>query len=764
MRVRASLLACALLVAWVFVPVTARADETNPSVPSAPSAPDPNAIVPPRLLSSPEMTYPDGAHGDAVVTLGVTVSKDGSVRDVRILQGEEPFASLAREAARAYRFEPARRGDVPISAIIRFEATFTEPVVQQAEEPEEEPAAPAPGGKPPEPPPDEVKVVGVKRKPPMVSTMGRAEVRQLPGAFGDPFRAIEVMPGVTPIVSGLPYYYIRGAPPGNVGYLLDGIEVPYLFHFAAGPSVIHPGMVSEVNLYRAAYPAHFGRYAGGVVSAETVAPHDTFFGEANIRLFDAGALVEAPFGKDNRWHALAGGRFSYTAALLSLAAPGVSIGYRDYQARVTYDLSPRERISVFSFGAYDLASGEDKGEEVVFFASEFYRTDIRYDRDLENGGTLRAGTAFGYDRTRLEGSQFARAYSVQPRVTTEMPLSKRVRARFGGDTLVKKYDADRGNPFAGDESDDDFRNSFLGPRTDVRSGLWTDVNFELAPGVDVTPGLRFDFYESKGDRALGVDPRVSGRARLTRKLRAISAAAIAHQNPAFVVPVPALAVAGLPGGLQKTAQTSAGIEADLPASMEGSLTFFHNRFVGVSDALGGSTGGDSNDLLARTNGKAYGAELSVKRRLTERVGGLVAYTLSRSERDTGLGASPALFDRTHVFNAVLSFDLGKKWRFGGRTVFYTGRPNANEITAPTPEEAAERTRRPPRTPAFFRLDVRLEKRWDLKKGWISFVAEVMNTTLSREVLEVSCATPGRCEPQKFGPVTIPSLGLEGGLP
>jgi hypothetical protein len=65
-------------------------------------------------------------------------------------------------------------------------------------------------------------------------------VRELPGAFGDPFRAIEVLPGVTPIATGLPYFYVRGAPPGNVGYFLDGVRVPYLYHIGLGPSVIHP--------------------------------------------------------------------------------------------------------------------------------------------------------------------------------------------------------------------------------------------------------------------------------------------------------------------------------------------------------------------------------------------------------------------------------------------------------------------------------------------------------------------------------------------
>ena len=28
---------------------------------------------------------------------------------------------------------------------------------------------------------------------------------------------------MTPIASGLPYFFVRGAPPGNLGYFLDGV-------------------------------------------------------------------------------------------------------------------------------------------------------------------------------------------------------------------------------------------------------------------------------------------------------------------------------------------------------------------------------------------------------------------------------------------------------------------------------------------------------------------------------------------------------------
>jgi hypothetical protein len=59
-----------------------------------------------------------------------------------------------------------------------------------------------------------------------------------------------------------------------------------------------------------------------------------------------------------------------------------------------------------------------------------------------------------------------------------------------------------------------------------------------------------------------------------------------------------------------------------------------------------------------------------------------------------------------------------------------------------------------RTPAFHRLDVRLEKKWNLgQTRWLSFVIEGMNVTLSKETIGG----------EEIGPLSIPSLGLEGGF-
>ena len=45
---------------------------------------------------------------------------------------------------------------------------------------------------------------------------------------------------------------------------------------------------------------------------------------------------------------------------------------------------------------------------------------------------------------------------------------------------------------------------------------------------------------------------------------------------------------------------------------------------------------------------------------------------------------------------------------------------------------------------------------------LAFVAEWMNVTLSKEAVGTNCTLSG-CQEQLIGPITIPSIGVEGGF-
>ena len=780
------------------------------------------AIEPPKLVSEPEVDYPAGAKADKTVIVVVLVNAEGFVGDVTPEDPEEPFASAAVATVKQWKFEPATRNGKPVPARIKIEVSFKAPVVTEAppEPVAPPPVAPAAPARPKLTPAteviEEVKVRG-EREPGRTVTLSRQEVRQIPGAFGDPFRAVEIMPGVTPIVSGLPFFFVRGAPPGNVGYYLDGVRIPLLFHVGVGPSVVHPGLVNRVDLYPGGYPARFGRFSGGIVAGETAPPLDHPHGEFNVRLFDAGALVETPWDlpgtnretKDKRGSILLGGRYSYTAFLLTQIASDTLLDYWDYQLRASYKLTPDDTISTFVFGSYDYLGQRTATQDITLFGTEFHRIDTRYDHKLGDRGNFRMAVTTGFDRSRAQEDRFVRDRLLGARSELTYAVSPDVLVRAGTDLQLDNYDI---QVVQGTLSPSVARvANFFPSRTDLAFGARADAVIGVAKGFEVTPGIRSDLYTSQGATAMAIDPRLATKTELTKNVRALAALGIAHQPPSFVVPVPGFQPGGLRGGLQTAYQESGGVEVDLFKSVTATLTLYHNAFDNMSDPLGvrppevsgcapgtfptdsiagdrgtvggggggntcgvprfipgrigpdrsggGGQGADSagaqrtaNAFEVRTKGEAYGLELFVKKKLTDRIGGFLSYTLSRSTRTFDGRTYIASFDRTHVLNTALAFDLGRNWRAGSRFTFYTGLPKA-------PDPTSDSTRLDP----FYRIDLRLEKRWNFgKTWWISFVAEWMNVTLHKEQVSTTCTLSG-CTAQEIGPVTIPSIGAEGGF-
>lgn len=708
-------------------------------------------VVSPQLSFDPGVAYPsDAAGGERVeVELMLTLDASGTVVEARVVSASRAgFDDAALAAAKQLRFEPARRAGVAMPARIGYRYVFEPP----APPPPPPQAEPAPVVAPPSPPlqpapPIEVTVRGERREP-AAATFTRGEVRQIPGAFGDPFRAVEILPGITPLASGLPFFYVRGAPPGNVAYEIDGIRVPYLYHVGAGPAVVQPALIREVTLHPGGYPARFGRAAGGVVEASIVDPEPALHGEGTLRLFDVGGMVETEFA-DERATVMLGGRYSYTGALLSLAAPDVTLDYRDFQARASYDFTPRDTVSVLAFGAYDFL----KEQENTLFASEFYRADVRFDRHHDRG-RARAAVTLGYDR-----SSAVLLVPDDPRVMVDRSIALRTELSHQfSDAVTLRAGASGGLDFYGVEGafyiDPDLPDAaqlarVFPARTDYTTGAALDLVWTAGP-IELTPGVRVDLFGSGDRRVAAVDPRLSARAHLSDRVRLIAAGGIAHQPPSFVVPLPGLTPV-LGAGLQRSIQTSLGVEADLDDATTTGASLFFNVFDNLSDTFGTAGNNVNGSFDLRSRGQAYGGELFVRRKLTKRIGGLISYTLSRSLRWLDERAFMSGFDRTHVLNTAISYDLGRRWRAGARLLYYTGTPRWSDDVDPE----AVGTSNVLREPNFVRLDLRLEKKWIVgNDAWLSFVVEFMNATLNKETW------PGG---EEVGPVSIPSLGLEAGF-
>ena len=607
------------------------APTTTPA--AAPPVRTDEAVKPPKVQGGTDVPYPTGAQGDATVVLDVDIDKDGRVSSVVSREGPEPFAEQARRAVLTWRFAPARRGDAPVSARIRARVDFhQEPALASPR-----PTAPGAGPSPttasaPAPSksdvvletPEEVEVRGARHEI-GETTLSAADVRGMPGAFGDPFRAIEALPGVIPLVSGLPFFFIRGAPPNNNEYLVDGIRVPLLFHVGIGEGVIHPALIDHVDFYPGAAPAAFGHSAGAVINGQTREPATTPHGEVNLRLVDSGALLEAPLN-DGRGSVLVAGRYGYPGPIISAITSTVQLGYWDYQARATWRVGDRDALGVFVFGSHDYlgtASTYNGQTQPVVEAlgSDFHRVDLRYDRALDEGH-LRIAATLGYDSqggTGMTGSGSGSSGSSPgmghgpppaetPPVTTvtnlsaaarlevEKNLSSTVRIRGGAEAQVDHYGFSQGEAQADQAQVPSTANP---PPTNVTWGAHGDVVWRVTPRVEIVPGVRLDVFD--GIRANGpsgaqestivpaIDPRLSARVTVAPWLAWLSSVGLSHQYPVLRVgTVPALfvSVPGFPVGdsqLQAAAQASQGLEWTLPADFTLTTTGFLSGWSGLTD-------------------------------------------------------------------------------------------------------------------------------------------------------------------------------------
>ncbi len=669
-------------------------------------------------------------------------------------------------------------------------------------QPREPPVAPATDGtEPPAEPVDveganseqiepiEVEVFGEKGAPDQEGLpsadkrLGQREVERMPGAFGDAFRAIDALPGVAPMATGLPHFFIRGATPSATGYFIDGIRVPFLFHLAIGPSVINPALVGNVNFFPGAYPARYGQHVGGIVEAETREPSRRLRLEGNIRLFDAGAFAEVPL-LDDRVTVMAAARYSYAGPLLSLVAPDTSLSYWDYQGAAWYWLSKTDRVGLFAFGSRDHLGQVPEGqqEETQLFGVEFHRVHARIERlarPMANGRmgpSARLGFTFGVDKTGLSNEVLVDARNYQLRNDFDVPLWSWLRMRGGLNLVTEAADV-----VTKDEEDDepDFNSKVADSFESHNSGTagaYVDVVVTPVEQIEIIGGIRVDVFSEDSETAVGVDPRGALRLRPWPWFASISAVGLMHQKPTLLVSFPGLDPVGLEDGLQTALQVSQGFELTLPEEMFAAVTGFWHKYDDLTDLSATcSVGVDTCNASDRAAGKAFGLEFQLRRALSTGVGGIVSYTLSRSLRTIDEETFKSDFDRTHILNVALSVDLGRGWQVGARFTGYSGRPYSF-IKFDDPDRPLEATlighRNVLRRPAFFRMDARIEKRWVIAdRGFISFVIEGFNVTAQKEVVDFDCRvakvigsqTGLNCGGQEIGPIAIPSIGVSGGI-
>ena len=571
------------------------------------------------------------------------------------------------------------------------------------------------------------------------------DLRQLPGTANDALRAAQALPGV----SRLPYSFggivLRGTSPRDNAVYLDGIEVPFAFHFGGVTSFYPSTMLSSLTVSNGGLDAAYGRVQGGMVNLDTRDPRrDRWRKAGSIGLLDASAFVEGPIKSGS---ILIGLRRSYFDIVAAPVAPAdVPLpAYWDAQVRMSFgDANKDGKITPMAFLSLDDINtsqpGKDQFEDESSLRAFFIRVAAPYKRQWARQ-TLDIVPWIGTNQlqfeSRVNGSQ----------ESFERPVY------LGGTRATLTHDYSWGELRSGVDLEAGHLSRFqagFGHKGDIvqlvngsttvdwtDAALWGDARFKLGDRLSLRPGARVEHYGLSDEAVL--DPRVALHEQLTDTLTLREAIGRYHQppTPGDVDPY---------GGNPKLNSSyvdaaSLGVDRELPEGWTGSLTGFYDAGFDqgvrtmqkqMNFANLGGLGPTFELLLEKQLGLAFyrenvgrsrskGLELLIKHS-SPRWFGMLAYTLSKSERTDdptmGIGWRPFELDQRHNLNIAASIPLDK-WRVGARIHVVSGTPVAAPLSG--------------NLPLFFQLDIRADRKWPQCWGDVNFYADIQNITNRRNI-------------------------------
>lgn len=628
-------------------------------------------------------------------------------------------------------------------------------------------------------------------------SLEREELEKIPGTMGDPIRVLQNLPGVarTPYLSG--QLIVRGASPQETGTYLDSVEIPLLFHFLGGPSVVNPEFLDHLDFLPGGFGSRYGRAIGGIVDAYTRRGNsEGAHGSIKTDALDTAGFVETPLTE--KLSVAGAARRSYIDAILPLFMPSDATNgsisilpvYWDYQARADYGKkTDKSQLTLMAFGSDDTISVAAKGGQAnrdlrmdmhtgfhrvrlgwLFRDGRFTNLAIPYfGRDVVDLGVESQGTSTlsGATRTWAGGLRDEASYELTSNAKARLGLDIQFATTQASFTLPGSLPDYRVFPGASPLSQPESL------QRSVHESTWGFYHeWEIRPFSRLTlmPGVRVDVFHFTASNKVSFDPRLVARYKVADATTVKGSIGHYSMSPgAFNADTQY----GNPDiGLQKAFQSSFGVEQKLTDVIDIDVTGFYNRrydVVVLSKGVVATSSGlkpeyYNNDGL----GRAYGIEVMLRHNITRRFFGWLAYTLSRTEErkkgDTHY--VPGAYDEPHIFTLVAQYNFGTGWSVGGRFRLVSGRPYT-PYSSSTFDGNADRylpvsaDLRSGRNPMFNQLDLRVDKEWLFDLWKVGVYLDVQNVYNASNIEAWQWDYRYRDRAGIPGIPILPTLGLKG---
>lgn len=573
----------------------------------------------------------------------------------------------------------------------------------------------------------------VIQKPEMsTNKLSIATIKKMPAIMGevDILKSILQLPGVTNAQDGASGFNVRGGSVDGNLVLLDEAIVYNTSHLFGFFSVFNADVIKDLKLYKGGIPANFGGRVSSVLDIyQKEGSNKDFHVNGGLGAVSSRLLIEGPIEKERSSFVVAG-RGSYAHLFLKLADEPNSASFYDLNAKLNYKINDKNNI--FLSGYF----GKDKMNFNNSLINDYGNTlfNMRWnhifsDKIFSNASMIYSNYDYGL-RIKFVGIDWVSdiknynfKYDLKHYVSNNLTLN------YGLNSIYYQFNPGTIKPF------DAF--SAINPDQIARkyafeNGVYISAEQKLSEKLSLNVGLRYSNYQRLGSEVISTyannqpvifnpelqiyeEANPSGSVAYGKNK---SIASFGNLEPRFAIAYSLNNNQSIKASYNRMSQyvhlisnTASVSPLDIWAPSDQylkpeildqvALGYFRNfdegrysleaetfykKIKNKADYIDGAeliAHKSIERVLLNGEARAYGLELMAKKN-TGKLTGWLSYTLSKAEQRTpGRSADEpginngewyrANYDKMHNLSLTASYQLSKKWSFGGIFTYQSGR-------------------------------------------------------------------------------------------
>lgn len=636
----------------------------------------------------------------------------------------------------------------------------------------------------------------IKKAEMSVNKLPISTIKKMPPLMGevDVLKSILNLPGVANAQEGATGFNVRGGSADGNLVLMDEAVVYNTSHLFGFISVFNADVIKDLKLYKGGIPANFGGRTSSVLEIyQKDGNNKEFHANGGIGAVASRLLIEGPLVKEKSSFVVAG-RASYAHLLLKLADEPNSAFFYDLNAKLNYQLNDNNSLFLSSyFGKDNLSFNNvfinDYGNSFVNL-----RWNHKFsDKLFSNISAIYSHYDYGLKIKMVGIDWLSTIKNYNLKFDLKHYLSSKLNLSYGLNSIFYQFNPGTIKPMDSTSPINAFQ---IAEKNALENAIYINAEHTLSDKISLNYGLRYSNFQRLGEQEINVyennqavtfnselqiyeqgtpistvkygknkriesfdnlEPRLSiayalnsnqsikaSYNRMNQYIHLIS-------NTASVSPLDIWAPSDQYLKPQKLDQYAIGYFRNFSKgkySLEAEA--FFKSIKNKADYIDGA------ELIAQKNieqvllngeARAYGLEVMLKKN-TGKLTGWLSYTLSKAEQRTpgrnvdepGINNGQwyrANYDKTHNLSLTASYQLSKKWSFGGIFTYQTGRAATYPVgkyqyQGITIANYGERNKNS--VPAYHHLDLSAtytpkpnsKKRW--KSEWVFSIYNIYNRT------------------------------------